>query len=157
VHRRQACNRSPELQTGKIFRPRFGGAFSWFFSDVRVVVSDLLARVPEKLDPVPHGAPAGHRAESRPEIRLVGTVTGRRFDVPGAGWKAGIAESKVAFPGRSTILPAQVRYRRNQADIGPRLAPTPDLRRMAVCPTHPLSLSWEKNQKKVIPQGSGPA
>ena len=45
-----------------------------------VVVSDLLARFPEKRDHVPHGAPAGHRAESRPDIRLVGTVTGRRFD-----------------------------------------------------------------------------
>jgi len=45
-----------------------------------VVVSDLLARFPEQRDHVPRGAPAGHRAESRPEIRLVGTVTGRRFD-----------------------------------------------------------------------------
>ena len=28
------------------------------------------------------GAPAGHRAESRPDIRLVGTVPGRRFKLP---------------------------------------------------------------------------
>ena len=95
-----------------------------------MVVSDLFTRFPQKLDHVPHGAPAGHRAESRPDIRLVGTVTGRRFEAP-QRWleSTDIAESMVAFPCRSMILPAQVRCRRNQADIGPRLAATPDLRR----------------------------
>ncbi|MBP6797695.1 MAG: hypothetical protein KA124_06320 [Luteimonas sp.] len=77
---------------------------------------------------------------------MVGTVTGRRFEAP-QRWleSTDIAESMVAFPCRSMILPAQVRCRRNQADIGPRLAATPDLRRMAASRTRLLSLSWEKN------------
>jgi len=66
-----------------------------------------------------HGAPAGLRAESRPDIRLVGTVTGRRFETLDRWLEStGIAESKIAFPDRSTLLPAQVRCRRNQADVG---------------------------------------
>ncbi|MBP6798625.1 MAG: hypothetical protein KA124_11055, partial [Luteimonas sp.] len=94
-------------------------------------------------------APAGHRAESRPDIRLVGTVTGRRFETPERSLEStGISEPKLAFPCRSTLLPVQVRCRRIQADIGPRLAATPDLRRMAVSPTHPHSLDWEKIQRK---------
>ena len=62
--------------------------------------------------------------------------------------RTSIAKPKGAFPCRSMILPAQVRCCRNQADIRPRLAATPDLRRMAASSRCPLFLSWEMNQKK---------
>ena len=76
-------------------------------------------------------------------------MTGRRFEAP-ERWleNTRFAESKVAFAGRPTILPAQARCRRNQADIGARLAATPGLRRMTVSPTHLLSVGCEMSQTK---------
>jgi len=56
-----------------------------FFSDVRGGCFRPSRPLPGKArSRSDRGAPAGHRAESRPEIRLVGTVTGRRSDVPRA-------------------------------------------------------------------------
>jgi len=88
----------PNEKTG-----RFGPFFFRFFSDVvDGRFRPTRPRPGKARSRSDHGAPANHRAESRPDIRLVGTVTGRRF-ATSKRWleSTGMAESRVAFPRRS--------------------------------------------------------
>jgi len=88
-----------------------------------------------------HGAPAGLRAESRPDIRLVGTVTGRRFETP-ERWQEsmGIAESKVAF------FPAdRPSFQRRSGVVATKRISGRDLRRHRIC------AAWRFSQRTRFP------
>ena len=66
-----------------------------------------------------HGAPAGHRAESRPDIRLVGTAPGRRSKRGRQPMNSKKAKRRHRSFRSGDQVSAQARCRRNQADIGP--------------------------------------